>query len=160
MGQNQSQTAIWVVLALIIATLVAGAFWIADKTNLTNPLNEDIAQIESLVQVAPTVEEAIQLHTEAVNDDYLYGIYLELPDYLLKEIYTRIGTLATPDVVATEYLSNREYYISLQVTDAMKDIRISGPDADRIQKIGVKTILKDEPKGSALNEIVPEDTLK
>lgn len=126
------------------------------KTEQTETTTNNDENIEELYTI-PTVEETIEDWRNAVKEDSLYGLYLQLPEVIFKQIVDRIGTNASPTEIALEYIRNKAYYISLQLSKQLKPT-ITGPDADNIEKVEIKTTMK-APKEKRITT-APSDTLK
>ena len=82
----------------------------------------------------------------------LYNLCMELPEQIVRTILNRIGTTATYEEIAEEYLRNTNYYISMQLKEVMPGI--TGPDAKNA-KVEIKTEVSRPEKESEKAVKVP-----
>lgn len=93
-------------------------------------------------QALPTVKEATTSFLEAKNAYTVEQIYFALPEATYVTIVNRIGTNATMEEVVNEYQRNKQYYISLQLSETIGSIPIEGPDAKNVESVNMNVILK------------------
>ena len=93
-------------------------------------------------QTLPTVKEATTSFLEAKNAYTVEQIYFALPEATYVTIVNRIGTNATMEEVVNEYQRNKQYYISLQLSETIGSIPIEGPDAKNVESVNMNVILK------------------
>ena len=93
-------------------------------------------------QALPTVKEATTSFMEAKNAYTVEQIYFALPEATYAIIVNRIGTNATMEEVVNEYQRNKQYYISLQLSETIGSIPIEGPDANNVESVNMNITLK------------------
>lgn len=107
-----------------------------------------------------TVEgRMLQFNTE-VNDTKMYDVYLSLPPIIVQGILTKLGANADYRAIVQEYYKNREFWISTQLSNQVTPT-ITGPDANNIERVEIKTILKEEEKKAGTTvPLTPSDSLR
>lgn len=93
-------------------------------------------------QALPTVKEATTSFLEAKNAYTVEQIYFALPEATYVTIVNRIGTNATMEEIVNEYQRNKQYYISLQLSETIGSIPIEGPDAKNVESVNMNVTLK------------------
>lgn len=161
MGENKTSLAgVWTAIILLAFMLIGG---IAYMKYIHSDTTENVVVEQtknSPEYTIPTVEEKLVEHAEIVRETKYYDTYLALPDIILEAIYHQKGTNITPTEVAEEYLRNREFYLSVQLSKEIDKIKLTGPDAGEISQVELKTILrKKEAPGETIHS-VPTDSLK
>ena len=101
-------------------------------------------KVEATVEQGLTPEEATASFSAEKNEFTVTQIYYELPAETYFLIVQKIGTAATKQQVVTEYLNNRESYISAQVAEKIKEVNITGPDSANVKNVQVGVQLKEE----------------
>lgn len=101
-------------------------------------------KVEATVEQVLTPEEATASFSAEKNEFTVTQIYYELPAETYFLIVQKIGTAATKQQVVTEYLNNRESYISVQVAEKIKEVSITGPDSANVKNVQVGVQLKEE----------------
>ena len=101
-------------------------------------------KVEATVEQVLTPEEATASFSAEKNEFTITQIYYELPAETYFLIVQKIGTAATKQQVVTEYLNNRESYISAQVAEKIKEVSITGPDSANVKNVQVGVQLKEE----------------
>ena len=101
-------------------------------------------KVEATVEQVLTPEEATASFSAEKNEFTVTQIYYELPAETYFLIVQKIGTAATKQQVVTEYLNNRESYISAQVAEKIKEVSITGPDSAIVKNVQVGVQLKEE----------------
>ena len=101
-------------------------------------------KVEATVEQVLTPEEATASFSVEKNEFTVTQIYYELPAETYFLIVQKIGTAATKQQVVTEYLNNRESYISAQVAEKIKEVSITGPDSANVKNVQVGVQLKEE----------------
>ena len=101
-------------------------------------------KVEATVEQVLTPEEATASFSAEKNEFTVTQIYYELPTETYFLIVQKIGTAATKQQVVTEYLNNRESYISAQVAEKIKEVSITGPDSANVKNVQVGVQLKEE----------------
>ena len=101
-------------------------------------------KVEATVEQVLTAEEATASFSAEKNEFTVTQIYYELPAETYFLIVQKIGTAATKQQVVTEYLNNRESYISAQVAEKIKEVSITGPDSANVKNVQVGVQLKEE----------------
>lgn len=101
-------------------------------------------KVEATVEQVLTPEEATASFSAEKNEFTVTQIYYELPAETYFLIVQKIGTAATKQQVVTEYLNNRESYISAQVAEKIKEVSITGPDSANVKNVQVGVQLKEE----------------
>lgn len=101
---------------------------------------------ETVSVITPTIEQRLNDWNCEKQNTELYNLCLQLPEMVIRTIFTRIGTTATYEEVAEEYLRNTGYYISAQIKEKMP--AITGPDAANVQDVTISTsvVRPEEPK--------------
>ena len=110
-------------------------------------------KVEATVEQVLTPEEATASFSAEKNEFTVTQIYYELPAETYFLIVQKIGTAATKQQVVTEYLNNRESYISAQVAEKIKEVSITGPDSANVKNVQVGVQLKEET--SPVTPVVP-----
>ena len=101
-------------------------------------------KVEATVEQVLTPEEATASFSAEKNEFTVTQIYYELPAETYFLIVQKIGPAATKQQVVTEYLNNRESYISAQVAEKIKEVSITGPDSANVKNVQVGVQLKEE----------------
>lgn len=101
-------------------------------------------KVEATVEQVLTPEEATASFSAEKNEFTVTQIYYELPAETYFLIVQKIGIAATKQQVVTEYLNNRESYISAQVAEKIKEVSITGPDSANVKNVQVGVQLKEE----------------
>lgn len=119
-------------LLAIILILVTGKYvyesYKSDKPEMVNQQQTTV--------IIPTLEQRLNDWAEEKRNTEMYNLCMELPEQIVKTILKRIGTSATYEEIAEEYLRNTSYYISMQIRDNMPGI--IGPDSKNA-KVEIKT---------------------
>lgn len=102
--------------------------------------------------IIPTLEERLNDWNAEKHNMELYNLYMELPEQIVRTILNRIGTTATYEKIAEEYLRNTNYYISMQLKEVMP--AINGPDAKNA-KVEIRTEVNRPEKESEKAVKVP-----
>lgn len=87
----------------------------------------------------PTVEAAVAAWGVDKEHHDLEELCFDLPESVVSNIIERIGTYATYQEIATEYLRNTEYYISAQIKEAIPEL--PGPDIEN-SNVEIKTTIQ------------------
>ena len=125
-----------IIAVLGVALLVGTASYLA-----YNYAKKDVqAQTEAVVL---TPEEATAAFSIEKNDYTVTRTYYELPAEIYFSIVQKIGTNATKVQVVTEYLGNKEFYISKHVAEEIGSVPIKGPDSANVQSVTIGVKLKD-----------------
>ena len=125
-----------IIAVLGVALLVGTASYLA-----YNYAKKDVqAQTEAVVL---TPEEATAAFSIEKNDYTVTRTYYELPAEIYFSIVQKIGTNATKVQVVTEYLGNKEFYISKHVAKEIGNIPIKGPDSANVESVTIEVKLKD-----------------
>ena len=109
-------------------------------------------------QALPTVKEATTSFMEAKNAYTVEQIYFALPEATYVTIVNRIGTNATMEEVVNEYQRNKQYYISLQLSETIGSIPIEGPDANNVESVNMAINLKSPDTTKVPVTVVPPPT--
>lgn len=109
-------------------------------------------------QALPTVKEATASFMEAKNAYTVEQIYFALPEATYVTIVNRIGTNATMEEVVNEYQRNKQYYISLQLSETIGSIPIEGPDANNVESVNMAINLKSPDTTKVPVTVVPPPT--
>ena len=109
-------------------------------------------------QALPTVKEATTSFMEAKNAYTVEQIYFALPEATYVTIVNRIGTNATMEEVVNEYQRNKQYYISLQLSETIGSIPIEGPDAKNVESVNMAINLKSPDTTKVPVTVVPPPT--
>ena len=100
-------------------------------------------KVEATVEQVLTPEEATASFSAEKNEFTVTQIYYELPAEIYFSIVQKIGTNATKVQVVTEYLGNKEFYISKHVAEEIGSVPIKGPDSANVQSVTIGVKLKD-----------------
>ena len=125
-----------IIAVLVVALLVGTASYLA----YTYAKKDVQAKTEAVVL---TPEEATAAFSIEKNDYTVTRTYYELPAEIYFSIVQKIGTNATKVQVVTEYLGNKEFYISKHVAEEIGSIPIKGPDSANVQSVTIGVKLKD-----------------
>ena len=125
-----------IIAVLGVALLVGTASYLA----YTYAKKDVPAQTETVVL---TPEEATATFSIEKNDYTVTRTYYELPAEIYFSIVQKIGTNATKVQVVTEYLGNKEFYISKHVAEEIGSVPIKGPDSANVQSVTIGVKLKD-----------------
>lgn len=107
----------------------------------------------------PTVQERLNKFSAEVEDTKVYDTYLSLPIVIVEGILNKLGPDADYRAIVNEYYTNRSYWISTQVSNQIKPV-LTGPDAKNVERVEVKTVLKEEaPSGNEVS-LTPADSVK
>lgn len=124
-----------VAIGLLCIVLLGGILWYGyDKYHGTKP--EMVEDQRSAEVIIPTLDQRLNDWNAEKHNTELYDLCMELPEQIVKTILNRIGTTATYEEIAEEYLRNTNYYISMQLKEAMPGI--TGPDAKNA-KVEIRT---------------------
>lgn len=99
-------------------------------------LNKMVEDQQSAEVIIPTLDQRLNDWNAEKHNTELYDLCMELPEQIVKTILNRIGTTATYEEIAEEYLRNTNYYISMQLKEAMPGI--TGSDAKNA-KVEIRT---------------------
>lgn len=144
------------VIIICCIVLLAGVLWYGYNKH-HGEKNENI-QIEQVEEIPLTIDQKINIWRMEKQDYELYNLALKLPEEIVKEIISRIGTQCDYIEIATEYLRNKGYYISKQIEMQMPNI--NGPDAKNAT-IRIKTDIKEEEKPTGVKpSIAIEDSIQ
>lgn len=115
---------------------------------------------QGLKEIAiPTVQERLNKFSAEVEDTRAYDTYLSLPIVIVEGILNKLGPDADYRAIVNEYYTNRSYWISTQVSNQIKPV-LTGPDAKNVERVEVKTVLKEEaPSGNEVS-LTPADSVK
>lgn len=144
------------VIIICCIVLLVGVMWYGyDKHH--GKKNENV-QTEQIEEVPLTVDQKVNDWKMEKQDYELYNLTLELPEEIIREIISRIGTQCDYVEIATEYLRNKSYYISKQIENAIPEI--NGPDAKNAT-IRIKTDITEEEKPEGVKpSIAIEDSIQ
>ena len=82
-----------------------------------------------------------------------------MPIVIVEGILNKLGPDADYRAIVNEYYTNRSYWISTQVSNQIKPV-LTGPDAKNVERVEVKTVLKEEtPPGNEVS-LTPADSVK
>lgn len=144
------------VIIVCCIVLLAGVLWYGYNKH-HGEKNENI-QTEQIEEVPLTIDQKVNYWKMEKQDYELYNLALELPEEIVREIVSRIGTQCDYIEIATEYLRNKGYYISKQIEMQMPNI--NGPDAKNAT-IRIKTDVKEEEKPTGVKpSIAIEDSIQ
>lgn len=122
-------------LGCLCLVLSGAILWYGyDKYHGTKP--EMVEDQQSTEVIIPTLDQRLNNWNAEKHNAELYDLCMELPEQIVKTILNRIGTTATYEEIAEEYLRNTNYYISMQLKEVMPGI--TGPDAKNA-KVEIRT---------------------
>ena len=140
-----------VAIGLLCIVLLGGILWYGyDKHHGTEA--QKASESTKNEVIIPTLEERLNDWNVEKHDIELYNLCMELPEQIVRTILNRIGTTATYEEIAEEYLRNTNYYISMQLKEVMPGI--TGPDAKNA-KVEIKTEVSRPEKESEKAVKVP-----
>lgn len=140
-----------VAIGLLCIVLLGGILWYGyDKYHGTEA--KEASGSTKTEVIIPTLEERLNDWNVEKHDMELYDLCMELPEQIVRTILNRIGTTATYEEIAEEYLRNTNYYISMQLKEVMPGI--TGPDAKNA-KVEIKTEVNRPEKESEKAVKVP-----
>lgn len=138
-------------LGCLCLVLSGAILWYGyDKYHGTKP--EMVEDQQSTEVIIPTLDQRLNNWNAEKHNTELYDLCMELPEQIVKTILNRIGTTATYEEIAEEYLRNTNYYISMQLKEVMPGI--TGPDAKNA-KVEIKTEVNRQEKESEKAVKVP-----
>lgn len=158
-GTNSAWKATMLVLVAIVIVLLSMVVYSEYKGSkvfekLTN------GELNPVSTESITVEDRMQQFNAEVEDTRMYDVYLSLPPVIIEGILTKLGAKADYRDIVREYYKNREFWISTQVSKQVEPA-LTGPDANNIERIEVKTILKEEkPDPGKAVPLTPTDSVK
>lgn len=124
----------WALGCLCLVLLGVILWYGYDKYHGTKP--EMVEDQQSTEVIIPTLDQKLNDWNAEKHNTELYNLCMELPEQIVKTILNRIGTTATYEEIAEEYLRNTNYYISMQLKEVMPGI--TGPDAKNT-KVEIRT---------------------
>ena len=116
-----------------------------------NVLKKDVTELKT--EQVQTVEQNVASFIDAKNAYTVEQVYFALPETTFATIVTRIGTTATKEEIVAEYQRNKEYYLSMQLSEKIGEIPIEGPDAKNVESANISVQLK-EPDTTKIPVIV------
>lgn len=144
------------VIIVCCLVLLAGVLWYG--YNKHHGEKSENIQTEQIEEIPLTIDQKINIWRMEKQDYELYNLALELPEEIVREIVSRIGTQCDYIEIATEYLRNKSYYISKQIETVLPEI--NGPDAKNAT-IRIKTDVKEEEKPTGVKpSITIEDSIQ
>lgn len=155
---------VWKGVVLVLLTIVTLLLLCIVYQGLKgeNPLTkvkESIGFSTETEVAIPTVQERLNEFNAEVEDTKAYDTYLSLPIVIVEGILNKLGPDADYRAIVNEYYTNRSYWISTQVSNQIKPV-LTGPDAKNVERVEVKTVLKEEtPPGNEVS-LTPADSIK
>lgn len=145
-----------VAIGLLCCVLLGGILWYGyDKYHGTEAKKE---ASESTKVIIPTLEQRLNDWNIEKHETEMYGLCLELPEQIVRTILNRIGTTATYEEIAEEYLRNTNYYISMQLKEVMP--AIEGPDAKNA-RVEIKTeVTRPKEDNTVKVPVIVTDSIK
>ena len=110
-----------VAIGLLCIVLLGGILWYGyDKYHGTEA--KEASESTKTEVIIPTLEERLNDWNVEKHDMELYDLCMELPEQIVRTILNRIGTTATYEEIAEEYLRNTNYYICLLYTSVQYQV--------------------------------------
>lgn len=161
-GQNcnckKGASSAWLCTIVVLLLVGLGIFGFNTYKRYIEP--QPVVVQEQVFEEAPlTVDQRINEWKMEVQNDYVMETYLSLPELILREVLNKTAPDATPAVIVENYDRNIRYYLSKYVQDSFKP-ELSGDDAKKIDRIEIKTVLKEPEKTTTSVPIVATDSLK
>lgn len=153
-------TVVTVLLLLLVCAGVSTYKYVkGDIPGVTNPTYVDASDYEAV----PTVEEAMQEWNDTKEISRCYEVYASLPPVIMQALFEKLGTQEPVKKYVYEYERNREYYISMQIAEQLKEQGLNDPGVDgkRIKGVEIKTELKEQPapEKTPIPAIAKKDTI-
>lgn len=121
------------------------------KSDTTSEVCKDTAR----VILYQDIDEAVREFEMSVKDDQDYQRYIKLSPIVIRKIFEKIGTNALIDQIIFEFDKNKEYYLSIEAADQIRNIKLKGLDSDSIDRIEVTTILKNKAEDTSTINVKP-----
>lgn len=148
MEQTKSNSTVFKTIVVLLGLIIVGLVgYIAyDKWKINTISNEIEKTVIDEYNRIPTVDEAVEGFKQTVKTNSMFDRFVQLDPIIVREIYTKIGTAASVTDVMNEYDSNQSYYISLQIANQLKEVKINGPDANKIKALRLSTEIDSTDK--------------
>lgn len=131
------------VILLLVVIVLLGSIVYKEYFEGKKFFNEQPEQvITGQTETVISVEDRMISWQKEVEANQVMETYLALPPIIIQGILDRAGSLATPKEIVMMYNSNKEYWISTQLSEGL-NLKPTGPDADKIEKVEIKTTLKE-----------------
>lgn len=105
-----------------------------------NTFKKDVTELKT--ETVQTVDQSVAAFIASKNAYTVEQVYFALPETTFATIVTRIGTTATKEEIVAEYQRNKEYYLSLQLSEKIGEVPIEGPDAKNVESASITVQLK------------------
>ena len=148
MEQTKSNSTVFKTIVVLLGLIIVGLVgYIAYDKWKINTISDEIEKtVIDEYNRTPTVDEAVEGFKQTVKTNSMFDRFVQLDPIIVKEIYTKIGTAASVTDVMNEYDSNQSYYISLQIANQLKEVKINGPDANKIKALRLSTEIDSTDK--------------
>lgn len=148
MEQTKSNSTVFKTIVVLLGLIIVGLVgYIAYDKWKINTISDEIEKtVIDEYNRTPTVDEAVEGFKQTVETNSMFDRFVQLDPIIVKEIYTKIGTAASVTDVMNEYDSNQSYYISLQIANQLKEVKINGPDANKIKALRLSTEIDSTDK--------------
>lgn len=148
MEQTKSNSTVFKTIVVLLGLIIVGLVgYIAYDKWKINTISDEIEKtVIDEYNRTPTVDEAVEGFKQTVKTNSMFDRFVQLDPIIVREIYTKIGTAASVTDVMNEYDSNQSYYISLQIANQLKEVKINGPDANKIKALRLSTEIDSTDK--------------
>lgn len=156
MEQTKSNSTVFKTIVVLLGLIIVGLVgYIAYDKWKINTISDEIEKtVIDEYNRTPTVDEAVEGFKQTVKTNSMFDRFVQLDPIIVREIYTKIGTAASVTDVMNEYDSNQSYYISLQIANQLKEVKINGPDANKIKALRLSTEIDSTDKSPKM-KIIP-----
>lgn len=160
--QEKNNASAWkwtiVVLLLAIVGLLTWNFYGDSIKSSVDDYTTEVT-ISSSMEKVPTIDEAMAIRASTLESWRCETVYANIPDAIMRELFIKLGTQEPIKAYVYEYELNEAAYISKYVSDMAK-ISIDKNTANKIDKIEIKTALKDREKTIETVSLTPTDSVK
>lgn len=148
MEQTKSNSTVFKTIVVLLGLIIVGLVgYIAYDKWKINTISDEIEKtVIDEYNRTPTVDEAVEGFKQTVKTNSMFDRFVQLDPIIVREIYTKIGTAASVTDVMNEYDSNQSYYISLQIANQLKEVKINGPDTNKIKALRLSTEIDSTDK--------------
>ena len=148
---------------IVILLLLLTCAGICTHKYISQPLSSETYVCEDTAVILPiTKEEAMKEYLETKEFNRCFDVYMKLPEVIVSSLFDKLGTEASVEDYVYEYEKNKEYYISLQVSNILEKIGLKdkGVDGDKIKQVQVKTELKESQDLPVQLKVNPDSSYK
>ena len=108
---------------IVILLLLLTCAGICTHKYISQPPSTETYVCEDTAVILPiTKEEAMKEYLETKEFNRCFDVYMKLPEVIVSSLFDKLGTEAFVEDYVYEYEKNKEYYISLQVSNILEKI--------------------------------------